>query len=173
MVNINHRYHILHHPFSQLPKQVSRLMNPQFPLFLQVCLVSFSFLCFPPVMTLQPAQGMEEGATFHNKIKMVSWYHSLAVGQKRAAQVDGWVSCMCETLDNFIWDLLSCHLAGINPLKTNHRDCLEQMSKICSTGNTRRALYKTVGSELMQHRFHMKWHGSLMCFHFRKCPFSS
>lgn len=107
-------------------------------------------------MTFKPAQGMGKGVTFHKKIEMVSWYHSLAVGQKRAAQVDGWVSSMCKTVDSFIWDLLSCNLACLNPLKTNHRDCLEQISKICSAGNTQRTLYKIVGSELMQHCFHMK-----------------
>lgn len=173
MVSINHRYHIFHYPLWQLPKQVSHLMNPQFPLIFQVCLISFYLFYFLLVMTLQPAHGLEKGVIFHNKIEMVLWYHSLAVDRKRAAQVEGWVSCMCKTVYNFIWGLFSCHLAGLNPLKTNHRDCLEQMSKICSTGNTWRTLYKMVGSELMQHHFHMKWHGSLTCFHFRKCPFSS
>lgn len=143
MVNINRRYHILYRPLWQLPKHVSHLWNLEFPLFLQVCLISFSFLYSPPGMTLRPAQGVEKGVTFHNKIETVSWYHSLSVGHKRAAQVDGWESSMCKTVDSFIWDLLSCHLAGLNPLKTTHRDYLEQMSKIRSTGNMRRALYKT------------------------------
>lgn len=85
----------------------------------------------------------------------------------------GWVSCMCKTVDNFIWDLLSHHLAGLTPSQTNHRGCLEQMSAVCCAGNTWSALYKKVGSELTRHRFHMEWHGSPKCFHFGKCPFRS
>lgn len=143
-------------------------MNPQFLLFLQVHLMFFSFLYFLSVVTLHLPR-----CTFLNKTEMFSRYLSLDIGQKMAAEVYLWLSSMCENVDNFIWDLLSCHLADLNPLKTNHRDCLEQMSKICSKGNTWRTLSKTVGSEVMHHCFYMQWHVSPVYFHFRKGSSSS
>lgn len=43
---------------------------------------------------------------------------------------------MDKTVDTFIWDQPSCHLTGLDLLKTNGRDGLDLMAKISSTEDT-------------------------------------